>query len=495
MKRHVFAVAAAAAVLFSGCSGLKDALSAHTDRVATAGDAELTVPRLGQLIGKSRAPVRKDIAKSIASVWVDYQLLGLAAAENDSLTDAKAIDEAMWPAIANLKARKWYEQVSRTWGTEDSAAAQSKYASGEILAANHILLLTQGMNPAQKADVRKKIDALRAGVNVSNFAATATANSQDQGSARRGGSLGIFPKGQMVPEFERGLTSLRPGQISPVVETNYGYHIIHRPTYDQVKTDLLRASKGRTMVVAESTYLAKLEAAGKIDVKKEAVPTVRALGADPDAHRNDKTVLATSTAGSLTTSRLIGWLETLQPNANILDQIKQAPDSVIVSLVRNFVKNELILKQADSAKVQIDTTELANLRRSFSTAVTSAWTQLNVAPSSLATSAKSEKEREVLARGRIDEYFDKMVAEQAPFVPVPTPIANVLRDKYKYSINQTGIDRAVEEAAKVRNAADSAFRAAQPSTIVPMTPPASSTPKAPAPSAPAPGAKTPAPAR
>jgi peptidyl-prolyl cis-trans isomerase D len=79
-----------------------------------------------------------------------------------------------------------------------------------------------------------------------------------------------------------------------------------------------------------------------------------------------------------------------------------------------------------------------------------------------------------------------MVGEQAPFVPIPTPIANVLRDKYKYSINQTGIDRAVEEASKVRNAADSAFKAAQPSTIVPMTPPASSTPSAPAPNAPAP---------
>ena len=57
-------------MLLSGCSGLKDAFSAHTDRVATAADAELTVPRLGQLLGKSRAPIRKDIAKSIASVWV-----------------------------------------------------------------------------------------------------------------------------------------------------------------------------------------------------------------------------------------------------------------------------------------------------------------------------------------------------------------------------------------------------------------------------------------
>ena len=93
MKNPALAFAAAAALLLSSCSGLKDAFSAHTDRVATAGDAELTVPRLGQLLGKSRAPIRKDIAKSIASVWVDYQLLGLAAAENDSLKDPKAIDE------------------------------------------------------------------------------------------------------------------------------------------------------------------------------------------------------------------------------------------------------------------------------------------------------------------------------------------------------------------------------------------------------------------
>src|SRR5688500_20400392 len=112
MKRRAFAIAAAAAMLLSACSGLKDAFSAHTDRVATAGDAQLTVPRLGQLIGKSRAPVRKDIAKSIASVWVDYQLLGLAASENDSPTDAKAIDEAKCPPIAHLTARQWYAQGS-----------------------------------------------------------------------------------------------------------------------------------------------------------------------------------------------------------------------------------------------------------------------------------------------------------------------------------------------------------------------------------------------
>src|SRR3954468_5290560 len=121
MKR-IIGVAAAAAISITACSGLKDALNAHTDWVARSGSAELTVAKLATLLGKSRAPIRKDIAKSIANVWVDYQLVGYAASHNDSLNDPKAIDEAMWPAIANLKARKWYEIVSKGWGVEDTTA-------------------------------------------------------------------------------------------------------------------------------------------------------------------------------------------------------------------------------------------------------------------------------------------------------------------------------------------------------------------------------------
>jgi len=469
MKRNI-ALAAVAAFTLSACSGLKDALNAHTDWVARAGSAELSVAKLANLLGKSRAPIRKDIGKSIASVWVDYQLLGVAAAHGDSLNDPKLIDEAMWPAIANLKAKKWYDVVSKGWGVEDTAAAQRQWESGQILAADHILLLTQGMNDAQKADVKKKADAIRAKVTAANFAATATKNSQDQQSARQGGSLGIFPKGSMVPEFEKALVALKPGEISPVIQTQYGYHIIHRPTYDQVKTQLLAASKGRSVAVAESTYLAKLEQNGKIEIKKDAPTVVRALGNDPDAYRRDNTVLATSTAGKFTTSRLVGWLETLPPQARVLDQIKQSPDSLLVQLVRNFVKNELVLKQADSAKVQIDPAELAQLHASFTNAVRSAWAQLGVMPASLADSAKSEGDREKLAAKRIDSYFARMVQEQAPFVAVPTPLSNILREKFKYSFNDAGFDRAVQEAAKIRSSADSAHTAQQPPTAVPLNP-------------------------
>ena len=469
MKR-TYAVAAIAALTLSACSGLKDALTAHTDWVARAGSAELSVKQLATFMGKSRAPVRKDIAKSIASVWVDYQLLGLAAAHNDSLADPKVIDEVMWNAIANMKARRWYDVVSKSWGSEDSTAAQRQWSNGEILGADHILLLTQGMNDAKKAEVKRKIDALRARVTPGNFSTLASTNSQDQASARQGGSLGLFAKGSMVPEFERALVALKPGEISPVIATQYGYHIIRRPTYDQVRGQLLLASKGRSVAVAESTYLAKLEENGKIEVKKGAIATVKALANDPDAYRRDNTVLATSTAGKFTTARFVGWLETLPPNARILDQIKQMPDSIVTQLVRRFATNELVLKQADSAKVQLDPAEMTQLHSSFANAVRSAWGQLGVTPASLQDSAKTEGDREKLAAKRINAYFERMIQEQAAFVPVPTPLSNVLRTKYKYAFNDAGFDRAIEEAAKLRNSADSARTSAQPRTAVPLNP-------------------------
>jgi parvulin-like peptidyl-prolyl isomerase len=481
MKR-TFAIAAAAALTLSACSGLKDALSAHTDRVARVESAELSAARLATLLGKSRAPIRKDIAKSIANVWVDYQLLGVAAAHNDSLADPKLIDEVMWPAIANLKAKKWYDIVSKAWGVEDTTAAQRQWASGDILAADHILLLTQNVNDAQKAEAKKKIDAIRATVNSSNFAKMAKDNSQDTQTAPKGGSLGIFPKGTMVPEFEKALRALKPGEISPVIQTNYGYHIIRRPTYDQVRSQLLVASKGRSVAVAESTYLANLEKSGKIEVKKDAPATVKAIGNDPDAYRRDNTVLATSTAGKFTASRLVGWLETLPPNARIIDQIKQAPDSILVAMVKRFANNELVLKQADSAKITIDSAEIGQLHSSFVNAVKQAWSQLGITPASLQDSAKSEGDREKLAAKRIDAYLEKLVQEQAPFVAVPTPVVNVLRNKFSYAFNDAGFDRAVEQASKIRNSADSARSAGQPPTAIPMNP-------TPAPSSPPPAGK------
>jgi peptidyl-prolyl cis-trans isomerase D len=467
MKKLTIAVIGAA-LLFTGCDSLKDAFSAHSNVVAKAADQELTVTRLATLMGSSAAPLRKDVANAVADAWVNYHLIAQAAANNDSLKDNKKIDEAMWAVIANIKAKKWYDQVSKSWKSPDSTQAEAAYNNGSLLAASHILLLTQDTTPAGKAKVKQKIDALRAQVNSANFADLAKKNSQDPGSAPRGGSLGVFPRGAMVREFDQAAAALKPGEISPVVQTQYGYHIIRRPLFSEVKGDFVQAMKAGGMQAAESTYLAGLESSNKVQVKEGTAATIRAVVENPNTHRSDKTVLATSSLGKFTAADLSRWMETFPPQAQVAERVKTAPDSLLPLFVKNFVRNELVLHAADSAKLGPTQQQLDETRKMFLTTVTNAWTALNVDPKSLIAAAKSKSEREKLASQRVEDYITKLLQQQAQYVDVTQPVQNVLRDKYDYTINPETLDQVLLEAAKVRLATDSTSKAGQPPSVVPM---------------------------
>ena len=468
MKKLVIA-AVAAALVITGCSSLKDAMSAHVDTVAKAADQELTITRLATLMGQSKAPLRKDVANAVVDAWVNYQLAGEAAVNNDSLADPKKIDDAMWAVLANVKAKKWYELISKTWKQPDAASAEADYNAGKMLAASHILLLTQDTTPAGKAKVKAKIDGIRLQVTSANFADLAKKNSQDPQSAVKGGSLGVFPRGAMVAEFDKTAAALKPGEISPVIQTQYGYHIIRRPLFSEVKQEFIDAAAQGGMQAAESTYLASLESAAKLEMKTGTGAVVRAVVENPAAHKDDKTVLATTAStGKFTAANLARWMETFPPQAGIQERVKTAPDSLIPVFVKNFVRNELVLHSADSAKVGPDSAQLAQIRGMFRSSLTTAWTALNLDPKNLEAAAKSKGDRAKLAATRVEDYITRLMSQQAQYVDVTLPVQNVLRDKYDNTINAPAIDKVLIEAAKIRLASDSTTKAGQPKSVVPL---------------------------
>lgn len=469
MKRSIAFYAIAATLILSACGRMKDALSAHADVVASAESQDFTVTRMSELLGRSQAPLRKDVASALANIWVNYQLVGLAAARGDSLTDEKALDDALWPFIANMKAKTWYDSVAKGWTRPDSTRALAMYNSGDIMTAAHILVLTQGMNPAEKAKALQRAKAIRASLTVANFGDVAKKESMDKQSGQQGGMLPPFRHGEMVPEFEAGVKATKPGEISGIVESQFGYHIIRRLPYEEVKGALAQASSVAAMAKADSAYMATLEKDAKVEVKKNIAQKVRDVTVDPESNLEEGTVLATWKGGKLTGGRLARWVQGIPPQAGIAQRIMSAPDSLIPQFVMNFVRNELILAEAESHNIQPKAEELKALRSNFKLELASTTGMLGMDPKSLADSAKAQKvTAEVVAAKRADAYIEGLMNQRAQYIPVAAPISHVLRKKYDWEVNAAGIDRAIEQAQKIRNRTDSAAQAPAPPSSVPM---------------------------
>ena len=107
---------------------------------------------------------------------------------------------------------------------------QANYDVPEQVKAAHILLrLDSDADDKVKQQKRQLAEKLLGQIKAKdgkNFAALARSHSDDAASAPQGGELGYFTRGSMVPAFEEAAFALKPGEVSEVVETNFGYHLI-----------------------------------------------------------------------------------------------------------------------------------------------------------------------------------------------------------------------------------------------------------------------------
>ena len=99
-----------------------------------------------------------------------------------------------------------------------------QYSTPEQVRASHILLKTEGKDEAAVKAAAE--DVLKQAKSGADFAALAKKYSEDESNAKNGGDLDYFGRGKMVPEFDQAVFAMEPGQISDLVKTQYGYHVI-----------------------------------------------------------------------------------------------------------------------------------------------------------------------------------------------------------------------------------------------------------------------------
>ncbi len=212
------------------------------------------------------------------------------------------------------------------------------------------IVLQPQVNETERDAVRMQLAELRERVlKGENFSMLATLYSQDPGSAKRGGELGFFTRGDMVAPFEAAAFALKPGEVSPIVESVYGFHIIqlierrgnsvnvrHILLSPKVNAEDMLRARVQLDSIANQIRLGNIsfeEAAKQYSTAATAVLGGKAINANTGGNRFDAAAAATSYPGISLANMEEGEVSnatavTLENNANafqIVRMDKQIP--------------------------------------------------------------------------------------------------------------------------------------------------------------------------
>ncbi|WP_456432149.1 peptidylprolyl isomerase [Thermosulfuriphilus sp.] len=225
--------------------------------LAKVGPYELTESALEAQVAEMPAQVQvllahqPELKKELVNRWVEISLLSLEAQktglERDPLIRAR-IEQARSAILAQeLIRREVLDKVKLDEAEAKRYYQENKTAFGqpEMVRARHILIAIKDPNDQSLKDqARREAEEILARVKAGeDFAALAKQYSDDPGSRAKGGDLGFFSRGEMIEPFEKAAFALKVGQVSGVVESPFGYHIIkveerrpaEIPSYEKVK--------------------------------------------------------------------------------------------------------------------------------------------------------------------------------------------------------------------------------------------------------------------
>jgi peptidyl-prolyl cis-trans isomerase D len=275
--------------------------------------------------------------------------------------------------------------------------AMDMYSTPEQVRASHILLKTEGKKEEEvKAKAEARLKLVKSG---GDFADLAKKNSEDEASAKTGGDLDFFARGRMVPEFDEVAFKLQPGEISDLVKSQYGFHIIKvtdkKPasvrTLDEVRpqiVDQLSWERAQTKAadlasamesqIKKPADLDKVATANGLKVQESGLflreEPILGLGPSPQAAAEAFALKAGEVSGAVRASRGYAFLTVTGTQAPRLSSLDEVKDRVKEDLTKQKAKDLAqqkaaalasalktagdMAKAAKAAGVEVKTTEL-----------------------------------------------------------------------------------------------------------------------------------------
>jgi len=445
------------AALLSGCENLKDIVSPRAEVAAEAQGQQLQAERLGKVMASVKGlPLTQQAAEVVANTWVDHMLFAQAVAAGRDLTDSAIAAAVLWPQLTEARATHWHDTLLARRTPMGPAVADSIYAAEGVRVLQHILIRVQApVKPEERAAARRKAEqAGRRATSGADFAKLARELSEDPGSKAAGGYLPPAPRGQWVTAFDSAGWRLKPGEITGVVESPFGYHILRRPPVEEVRDKLIDFARARFGASLDSVYLKELGQRKNLKVQGDAPARMRQALADRDRARTDGTGLAAYDGGRLTVADFIRWVTAL--GQALGGDLGEQPDSVLAGFARTLGENTLLLREADSAGMSVSGEEWAAMLAGYRVELDSLRAGFGLSGNDLTDPAVPAHERAKVAALQLEGYWDRIAEGSQRPRPVPPLLAVELRKEGEYKVVGAGLRRAVELAVAFKAQADSA---------------------------------------
>ena len=402
----------------------------------------------GWIADVERVPVRREVAEWAAHRWVEFTLFAERVAAGDSLLDRETVLEAMWPNVYQELADIHHERLVEERITLDSAAIDSAYAAGDHRFIDHILIrTTPTLSPPEKAAARQRAEDLRERLMLGGSWEEVNQQNDDPGARERGGSLGVIVRGQTVPQFEAVAFALEPGEISEVTETAFGFHVIRRPTLNEVREDFIFEVEDYLIEVMDTLYLEELIDGWRIAVRRGAPAALREAAQAPHRAFGSDRVVGTYRGGEFTVADFVRWMQALPPQ--MFSQVGTADDDQLMELTRSLMRNEVLVRAARDAGVELPEESFVGYREQLRSEIQNVRDALRL--DSALAEATSEEERDRAVESAVGGYLISLMEPKQPTaVVVPAFLAEHLRSQSDWDVSSPGLDQSVERAQRMR---------------------------------------------
>ena len=380
-------------------------------------------------------------------------------------------------AVYSMKVGEFSKKPVRTQFGLHIIYVTDRQPRKESVSASHILIQIQRDSLGNIIDsigaYNKANDILNRVRNGEDFATLAKEFSMDPGSSQRGGDLGYFERRRMVPEFDSAAFSMKKGEISDLIRTQFGWHIIKvndikevapfEVSKDKLKSEFSRSPQFKKLY---NEYLEKVRKRFKFEIipagidfllsKSDTSQTVAVNGfATKFTGADNDFIVAEYNEGEIKVSNVLHFLETnrefanLKPTRDVLEDIIKGSSEII--LLDKMAKRENVEKD-DEYKEML--TEYENGLLSFKVDQEELWSKIQVSEEDIKNYYESNKEKYSIMDGEEKKYktIDEVRSEisnqlqQDKFKELENAYITKLKEKYPVVIKREVLEKAFTES-------------------------------------------------